>query len=79
MSESKHDFPNCLHSLAAAMHMQQIDPRVVEITLPFDEWWKLYCVIEARFRGLLPPFDGRQNLDCFRYMGFEFKPRAAGK
>lgn len=72
---SKYDFPECMHAMAAAMHMESIDPHGVTISLPRDEWWKLYCSLERRFRGLMA-YDGRRfpmAADEFRYMGFLFK------
>lgn len=74
----RHEFPTCMHWFAASLHIQQINPGDVEIVLPFDDWWKLYCLIERQFRGLLTPtFDGRQTGSQFKYMGFTFKARPA--
>lgn len=71
------EFPNCMHSLAAAFHLMNVDPAGVVITLPREQWWKLQCQIESRFRGLMT-YDGRGGKDAvwheFTYMGFKFRP-----
>lgn len=77
MSEdiAKYEFPNLLHPLAAALHMNNIDPGQVVIQLPPVEWWKLYCLLERKFRGMML-FDGRGEVPMsFRYMGFTFEVR----
>lgn len=70
-----YDFPNCMHMLSAAMHRNNINPAAMTISLPREEWWKLACVLEQKFRGLLR-YDGRDPLmlEQFEYMGFKFKP-----
>jgi len=75
MSDEKFDFfsfPNCMHALSGALHREFIDPDKVEIALPWNEWWKLNCALERKFRGMLR-FQGLgeipQNLS---YMGFKF-------
>lgn len=73
------EFPNCMHALAAACHMQGINPQDVTISLPRDQWWKLQCAIERQYAGFMT-YDGRQKvLDSFQYMGFKFRPDDASK
>jgi hypothetical protein len=74
-----YEFPYCMHALAAAMHRENINPGAMEIALPFDEWWRLWNVLERKFRGMMR-FDGRG--DClnpaeFQYMGFKFVVKKA--
>jgi len=70
-----YEFPNCMHAFSAALHMHNIDPGKVEISLPFDEWWRLWCVLESKFRGMMR-FDGRSAdhtpPTSFQYMGIKF-------
>lgn len=67
------DFPNCMHAMSAALHRISINPDKVEITLPHDDWWRLWHRLEHVHRGMMT-FDGRGKLaDRFRYMGFTFK------
>jgi hypothetical protein len=71
-----YDFPNCMHMLSAAFHRNNINPGAVEITLPRDEWWRLACVFERKFRDTMR-YDGRgPEIAEFQYMGFTFKPRS---
>lgn len=71
-TRDKFDFPDCMHALAAAFHMQGIDPSDVTIRLPHDKWWDLYSALERRVRGFML-CDPRQPLPRgFRYMGFFF-------
>lgn len=73
MMAEDYDFPNCMHVLSAAMHRHNINPESVEITLPKDEWWRLWSALEAKFSGIMM-LDGRVLQPCeFRYMGFTFK------
>jgi hypothetical protein len=66
-----------MHALAAAMHIQGIDPSTITITLPREEWWHLAMIIESRFKAGLCKFDGRgPPPGWFTYMGFTFKPAA---
>ena len=74
MSETNYyEFPYCMHALAAGLHNLNIDPEKTEIALPFDEWWRLWCTIESKFRGMMR-FDGRADgpPQRFQYMGFTF-------
>ena len=65
-------FPTCMHALSGALHRECIDPSKVEISLPWDQWWKLHCSLERKFRGLLR-FQGLGEVpQSFRYMGFSF-------
>jgi len=65
-----YEFPTCMHALAAAFHRCNIQP--CRIVLPFDDWWRLWNVLEQKHRGMLV-FDGRGNRpDQFMYMGFTF-------
>jgi hypothetical protein len=69
---TQYDFPHCMHVFAAAMHMKDINPAEVTITLPVAQWWKLYSALESQFPGLMR-FDGRGELESgFHYMGFRF-------
>ena len=65
-----YEFPNCMHAFSAALHIHNI-----EISLPFDEWWRLWCVLESKFRGMMR-FDGRSDTGkpptSFQYMGIKF-------
>jgi len=73
MTDEDYTFPNCMHALASAMHRHNINPAAMTITLPYDEWWRLWCALEARFRGMMI-FDGRGSRPSeFSYMGFKFK------
>lgn len=68
-----YEFPNCMHALNAGLHRLNIDPGTVEIVLPHDEWWRLWCALESRYRGLMS-YEGRGlTPDSFRYMGFTFR------
>jgi len=63
-----------MHALAAAMHRNNIAPAGMKISLPRDEWWKLWCALERKFRGIMP-YDGRTSgtaMEKFQYMGFTF-------
>ena len=73
MSEIDHyEFPYCMHALSAGLHRENIDPGVIEISLPFDEWWRLWLAIERKFKGMMK-FDGRATMPAqFQYMGFKF-------
>jgi hypothetical protein len=75
MTEEKADyfeFPACMHALAGALHRMCVDPDKVEIVLPRNEWWKLQCALERKFRGLMR-YQGLGDLKPeFRYMGFKF-------
>jgi hypothetical protein len=70
-----YEFPYCMHALAAGLHRCNVDPGKMEIALPFDEWWRLWCAVESKFRGMMR-FDGRSGIDGppskFQYMGFTF-------
>ena len=67
-----YEFPNCMHALGDALHRENIDPAVVKITLPHDEWWRLWNAIERKFRGMML-FDGRTLVPTeFQYLGFKF-------
>lgn len=68
-----YEFPYCLHAFGAALHRENVDPGVIEIALPFDDWWKLWNAIERKFRGLMR-FDGKEGTmpASFQYMGFKF-------
>ena len=72
-----YSFPECLHVLGAAMHMAHVSPRDVEIILPFDDWWKLYCALQRKFPRLAEfQFSGRgARPDHFMYDGFRFVAR----
>lgn len=73
---SDFEFPNCMHQMSAALHMQRIDPASVTITMPREDWWRLWCVLDSKYRNLMT-FDGRGAVpESFRYMGFTFKPTA---
>jgi hypothetical protein len=64
-------FPTCIHVLSAALHRENVDPKKIVITMPFDEWWRLSCALQ---RKDLCYFDGRGNLgDHFMYLGITFK------
>ena len=72
-----YEFPNCMHALGAALHRENIDPAVVEISLPHDEWWRLWCALDRKFKGRkfkgLMAFDGRSIVPTeFQYLGFKF-------
>jgi len=63
------------HQLCAALHMDGIDPAAIEISLPFDAWWRMYCRIEQLHRGL-QPYDGRSYPPTqFQYMGINYKAK----
>jgi hypothetical protein len=67
-----YEFPYCMHAMAAALHLLNVDPAEMRISLPFDEWWKLWCALERKYRGLMR-FDGRgRPADEFQYMGVTF-------
>ena len=71
--EDKFTFPNCMHYLSAALHREMVEPGKVTISLPFDEWWRLHCALERKFRGMMR-YDGRgQDPTEFIYMGFRFR------
>ena len=73
MNTKYYEFPNCMHILSAAMHMQNVDPHKVTISLPREAWWALWCALERKFRNVMV-FDGRGHQpDRFMYMGFTFK------
>lgn len=64
-----------MHGMAAAMHMEGIDPNICTISLPIADWWRLYCALERKFKNMMV-YDGRgREPDAFRYMGFKFVPR----
>ena len=68
-----YEFPNCMHALAAAMHRHNVDPGHLTILLPQEEWCRLWCALESKFRGMMM-FDGSIALPGeFMYMGFKFK------
>jgi hypothetical protein len=41
-------FPNCMHALAAALLCENVDPKVITITLPKDDWWRLWEAVENK-------------------------------
>lgn len=66
------EFPTCMHALAGALHCAFVDPGKVEIALPWDDWWRLNCALERKFRGMLR-FQGLGEVpQYFQYMGFKF-------
>jgi hypothetical protein len=63
------------HRLCIALHMQQIDPSEIEITLPFDAWWRMQSRLEQLYRGLMT-FDGRGAIpETFKYMGVTYRAK----
>lgn len=67
-----------MHALGASLHAELIDPGSVRIVLPFDDWWKLWCALDRKYRWIMK-FDGRGDRPTqFKYMGFTFEhePRA---
>lgn len=73
--ERKFEFPNCMHAFSAALHMQNIDPGTVVISMPREQWWALWRRLESQFRGVMT-YDPRQKFppDQFTYMGIRFRP-----
>jgi hypothetical protein len=82
---NKFEFPECMHALSAAPHMEFIEPQKVVISMPFDDWWKLHNSLQRKFRDLMldQAYDGRGALRReFQYMGFTFRvqePQVAKK
>lgn len=73
MIAEKYEFPNCVHALSAGFHMLNIDPQLVTISLPREQWWKLLCTLESKFRGVMK-FNGLGTPpDEFKYMGISFR------
>lgn len=72
---SEYEFPNCMHKLAASMHIQGIDPSTITIQIPFTDWWKLQCAIERKFRGFMLHTGETALVEEFRYQGFKFIPK----
>lgn len=61
------------HQLCAALHMDGIDPAAIEISLPFEAWWRMHTRIEQLYFGLLR-FDGRGAPPTqFQFMGITYK------
>jgi hypothetical protein len=72
--DDKFRFPDCMHALAAAFHMQHINPGDVTISLPHEKWWALLNTIDRKYSSGFVNFDGRgAPPTSFHYMGFEFK------
>jgi hypothetical protein len=72
-SMSKFEFPDCMHAMAAAFHMQHVDPGCVTISLPRTKWWELLNAIDRKYQAGILRFDGRGPMtDRFQYMGFTF-------
>ena len=67
------EFPECMHVLAVALHMEGIDPNVVTISLPHEKWFALWCSLDRKMRGFMI-YDGRGGMPMsFKYMGVTFK------
>lgn len=63
------------HRLCAALHADCIDPADIEVHLPYDAWWRLWCRIEQLHRGMMS-YDGRDPTIFpieFKYMGVKYK------
>lgn len=74
MTVSNYRFPECMHALAAAMHIEGIDPSDMVIMLPKRKWWDLWIMLDTKYRSQIT-FDGRGlEPELFRYMGFTFRP-----
>ncbi len=70
--DKKYEFPTCLHYLSAALHMEAVDPSKVTVSMPREDWWRLYNALDRRMIGFLK-FDGRGSTPVeFKYMGFRF-------
>lgn len=68
----EYEFPMCMHKLAAAMHIQGIDPSSITIQIPFSDWWKLQCALERKMRGFMLYAGKGAIAEEFQYMGFRF-------
>ncbi len=69
-----YEFPDCMHALSAALRLNNVDPEAVTISLPFDEWQRLYSALERKFRGLTAYDAAQPGGVSFKYMGFRFVP-----
>ena len=66
-------FPMCLHPLGAGLHQAGVMPGNISIVLPFNDWWRLQCLVERMFPGVSMRFDGRGELPTqFQFYGFRF-------
>lgn len=71
-SDDPYGFLESVHTFSAMLHMHRINPAVVEVHLPFDNWWELQCSLQRRFRDALV-YDGRGALPArFQYAGITF-------
>lgn len=63
-----------VHEFCAALHLEHCNPGEVEILLPHDQWWRLQCSIDRKFRGFMY-YDGRRPFDVnyFIYLGLTFR------
>ncbi|MBR0693659.1 hypothetical protein [Bradyrhizobium lablabi] len=67
------DIDAASHKLCAALHMDGIDPKEIEILLPREAWWRMWTRLEQKHRGMMQ-FDGRGTItDRFRYMGITYR------
>lgn len=68
-----YEFPECMHVLSVALHLEGVDPSTVIISMPHDSWFALWCSLDRKMRGLMT-YDGRGGMPrSFRYMGMTFK------
>ena len=75
-ADQKYRFPDCMHALAAAMHIEGIDPHAMVISLPERQWWDLWCALDRKYHHLMT-YSGRGlEPEQFQYMGFTFRPLA---
>ena len=73
MDKKYTEFPECMHVLAVALHMEGVDPSTMTISMPYDSWFALWCSIDRKFRGFMT-YDGRGLTPLsFKYMGVTFK------
>lgn len=70
--DNPYGFQESTHTFSAMLRMHRINPAVVEVHLPFDNWWELQCSLQRRFRDALV-YDGRGALPArFQYAGITF-------
>jgi hypothetical protein len=73
---NEYSIEHASHRLCAALHMVNVDPADIEISLPYDAWWRLWTILESRHRGLMN-FDGRGiKPGAFQYMGVTYSAKS---
>jgi hypothetical protein len=74
MALNPYEFPHSIHVLRASAHMLDIDPSKWIITVPYDDWWRLWTEIDRRYSYKAVGYDGRGIAPTqFQFMGITFK------